>query len=37
MKHKRQESGFITMIVIMVLLVAAVVYFAYQRVANTQV
>lgn len=36
MKHKRQESGFITMIVIMVLLVAAVVYFAYQRVANAQ-
>lgn len=36
MKHKKNESGFITMIVILVLILAAAIFFAYMRVKNAQ-
>lgn len=36
MKQKNNESGFITMIVILVLILAAAIFFAYLRVKHAQ-
>jgi hypothetical protein len=35
LSRKDIEQGFITMIVMMIIIVAAVIYLAYKRVSNT--
>lgn len=36
MKHRRNQDGFITMIIMMLLILGAVIFFAYTRVKNAQ-
>lgn len=36
MKIRRSEQGFITMIVVLVLILVAAIFFAYIRVKNSQ-
>jgi hypothetical protein len=36
MKDRRSEQGFVTMVVVLLLIIGVVIFFAYSRVKNAQ-